>query len=824
MSRTPSRADARSTSVDTMEQWEPESPFVDRLVVGETAAHHPVAPGGPAASPYVTQSPFLSLYETGHDADYPSTQARELYGILAELRDAEFDAAVYQLQAEAYDLLAPRLEGEDELSDYEIEQFFSAHFGPLVRETGRLLDGMAAEMERREIEAITEPEIDQLLAGFEPQDTGLAPSFEGFLKKVWKKAKTAVKKVASAAKKGVISAVKTVGKIATAPIAIVLKKLKALIKPLLEKVLKSAIGKLPEPLQDAARQAAQKLFGDKAKTSDVESELSDFELEAGAAGADGLDATDDELAYMQTEFDLQLANLMLADNETAQDIGVADYETRARRIGTAPHVRLRRARRRFVRNVQTLRDGDDPAPVVEQFIPAILPALKLGIKIIGRKRVVEAIGKLVGNLLRPFTGPKMSTPLANAIVDTGLKIIGFELTEDRKAALAAEATASVVEDTVRRVSQLPPDVLESEIFLEAAVEDAFDAALSHNFPPMPRRPEVVSAELPGSWSRRGEYERFEPESAITVTITQKMASDLKTFGGGTPTVLGRSLKDLVGTTARVRIYKAIPGTWLSKIARDEKDVKGLGGIDEVQWRSIHPLDLTAASLLTGDPSMAGTMLIDPKFLQSPHTITPGQRFYYLETDLTPGETVSHDSAFYYVLDCPQRFSSMTFYLSEQDAQEIAKHLRGGNPKKAGLELAKVWMRIAVRAITQGLGETVDIRKEAVEIDRILPAVARLAPAILAGLRWLVVRLGPPIAKWLLNKAIADQFTRLADDPLDGVTFKLAWRDPAGLDVICRMLNSQKVSLKDFASEFKKFVARHVDNLPEPEIKAGRHRD
>ena len=210
MSSTPSSASRTSTSADTA-QWEPESPFVDRLILAETPySRRYSSPAAPAGSPYVTESPFVSVYETGHDGDYASPQAAELYGILAELRDAEFDAAVYQLQAEAYDLLAPRLEGEeDDLSDYEVDQFFEAHFGPLVRETGRLLDGVAAEMERHDLDGMTEPEIDHLLDQYEPLPTGLAPSFEGFLKKVWKKAKTAVKKVASAAKKGVIKAVKT---------------------------------------------------------------------------------------------------------------------------------------------------------------------------------------------------------------------------------------------------------------------------------------------------------------------------------------------------------------------------------------------------------------------------------------------------------------------------------------------------------------------------------------------------------------------------------------------------------------------------------------
>jgi hypothetical protein len=382
-----------NAAIDTREQWEAESPFVDRLMLDRPPrVRRAATSGAPAVSPFVMESPFVSAYEAGDDVEGPSPQTAELYRIVRELRDDEFDDALSQLRTEAYDLLAPRLEGEEDMSEYEIEQFYEAHFGPLVRETGRLLDRMAAEMERHELEALTEPEIDQLLEPFEPEATGLSPSFEGFLKKVFTKAKTAVKKVASAARKGVVKAVKTVGKIATAPVAIVLKKLKQLVKLLLQKVLKSAIGKLPEPLQDAARQAAQKLFGDKvAKTEDVEeSEL--LAYEGAADGGVGVEDTDDEIGYLQDEMDLEIANLVLADDETRQDVAIADYETRARRVGTAPYVRLRRARRRFVRELEALGDGQDATPVVERFLPAILPALKLGLELIGRKRVVSTLG------------------------------------------------------------------------------------------------------------------------------------------------------------------------------------------------------------------------------------------------------------------------------------------------------------------------------------------------------------------------------------------------------------------------------------------------
>jgi hypothetical protein len=778
------------------------------------------------ASSFVTESPFVSVYETGTAYGPIAPLAAELYGILSELRDQEFDSAVYQLQAEVYDLLAPRIEGEDDLADYEVEAIVESHFGPLVRETNALLDRMAAEVEGHDVEHMTEEEIDTLLDRFEPHDTGLAPSFENFLEKVWAKAKKTVKKVAGAVKKGVKTAVKTVGKIATAPIALVLKKLKGLVKPLLSKVLKSAIDKLPEPLQDAARQAAQKLFGGKARTDATpeESEVARVEDEMGHLLGESNDATDEEIAYLQTELDLEIANLILADDETQQDTAVADYATRARRTGPGRRRRLRRARRRLAKDFKDLGDGDDPAPAVEQFIPALLPALKLGLKVIGRKRVVEAIARLVGNLLRPFVGPKMSAPLANAIVGTGLRLVGLEMSEDDKADAAANATAAVVEDTVRRVAQLPAEMLEDEIVLEAVVEEAFDEALVANFPPMPGRPDLVSAELPGSWHSRGEYKRFEPPIAVKITPT--LARDLKSFGGASPTVLGHSLKDLVGRNAQVRLYEAVSGTWLSKISRDEKDVWGLGGIEEVKWRSIHPLTPPAASLLLKDMTMAGTKLIDPRFLQKPDLIDVGQRFYYIEVPgLTEGAVITHDSAFYYVLDCPQRLASMTLFIGEQAAQSIAKALRARDAAGAGKELAKLLLNVGRQAISSDLRDTVDIRKEMVEIENLAPVLARLVPVLKRVLlRWFLGKLVKWIAGLLVDRLIGDQFTRAADDPADGVSLKLTWRNPVGMDVVCRLLNSGTVPLGEFEKELRKLVDVLVATIPAPEIKAGYHRD
>ena len=803
--------------------WQPSSPFVDRLDPHDDAGARPrhASQGGPAM---VTESPFLTEYDAADPDAGTSPQSAELYAILAELRDREFDDVVYQLQSEAYDLLAPRIEGEDEPGEFEMEQFFERHFAPLARESDAMLDQMAGEMERHDIGTLSEPEIDRLLDRFEPVDSGLSPSFEGFLKKLFKKAKKAVKKVAGAVKKGVTKAVKTVAKVASAPIAIVLKKLKSLVRPLLSKVLKSAIDKLPEPLQDAARQAAAKLFGERAKvapTSELAFELVDGETAAASAGDA---AADEEIAFLQAEFDLQIANLVLADDETTQDLGIAEFERRARRTGPGRRRRLHCARRKLAKDLGKLGDDDDATPAVEQFIPALLPVLKLGLKLIGRKRVVSTIAGLIGGLLRPFVGPKMSTPLANAIVGTGLKLVGLELSEDGKAAAAAGATAAVVEDTVRELVELPAEVFEDEILLEAMVEHAFERALAGNLPPMPRRPELVSRELPGSWLPRNQYKRFEPPKAIT--ISQQMANGLTTFGGGAVTVLGHSLASLVGRNAQVRLYEAVSGTWLSKISRDETDVSGLGGVDEIKWRSIHPLTSANAALLIKDAGMANDGRLDPRFLRSPHTIDIGQRFFYIEVPgLAPrdGPVTALDSAFYYIFDCPQKTVTMTLFLSEADAQSVAASLRKQDPTAAGKALATLLYNVGRTAISNDLGRSVDIRKEAIEFDNLAPA-AVLVPLLRKALMSLLGMLMKWAAEALFDKLIAQQFTRIADDPADGVTIRLVWSNPAGMELLCRLLNGKSIRPADVLKALKDLFTNMIGNMPRPSIEAGFHRE
>ena len=69
------------------------------------------------------------------------------------------------------------------------------------------------------------------------------------------------------------------------------------------------------------------------------------------------------------------------------------------------------------------------APAIEQFVPALLGALRLGINLVGRPKVVGFLAKYLAQLISRWVGPQLSGPLSNAIVDTGLRLVTLESRE-----------------------------------------------------------------------------------------------------------------------------------------------------------------------------------------------------------------------------------------------------------------------------------------------------------------------------------------------------------------------------------------------------------
>lgn len=828
-------------------RYEPETPFLDRYEP-EQADESAVSSRLASTVWQQMETPFVSYYEVGQGEEAGYDPQRAFYAeLLGELHDETFEEAIHELVQETAALYETRMAeeyGDPAAQRMAAERMVRDYLAPLAREAEELVDRVAEGMSQHDIVTMTEEEFDALLGQYEPQREDLSPAFENFLKGVWNKVKKAAKGVASAVKKGVAGAAKLAkkgvalaAKVAMAPAMFVLNKLKRLIRPLLERVLKVAMGKIPAPLQPAARMLAKKYLGIDVGGGQNEPGVSD---PSGAPEPDSSSAPDEpaapEASGFQNEMDIQIANLLMEGESTEEEMAAAEYANPI--VADEEHFdRLAEAREKFVNRISGLNEEESAQPAMEEFLPAILPALKLGIKIIGRKKVVNFLAGLLAKLVAKLVGPKMATPLSKVIVDVGMGLFGFEMTPEQSRTAAGRAVAATVEDTVRRVSALPGEVLENEELLEAAVYEAFEAAAAANLPSAMIRPELREHNSDGAWvpapgAGDAPYKKF--ATVFQRTISPSTLAQVRTFGG---TILASQLRDQYGLDprkdirARVHLYEAVPGTWLSRISAGERNVRGLGSNQAQAWMQIHPLTPEAAGAILGDPGLGRS--VDPRYLHDRNLIGIGQRFYYLEIDgarvVTPSNRgvrpgIRRSSRANVTINCPQNRVLVAVYLSEEDAREVARRLR--DPNKSPATVINTFSGIfnIMRSNFQAGRNVRVIHETAVMEDFSWSDVSRLAGRARSAAAGVVsavkskmggvigragvllkriplgtlIALSEKIAVWVKSrllqylKAKQDEFVAALEHPADGVTILITFTNPPHLSTICKVLKGISV--------------------------------
>jgi hypothetical protein len=763
------------------EQWAAETPFLQTL---------PTVPGTPQAAQesqqvsrwYETLAPFREEQET---VEGYAPEAEDFVQLLAELRDEEFDEAVERLVNEASDLYHEQFLGESGAlvsSPAEPEGLLEAHFEPLVREAEALLDEMSKEVERHDIAAMSGAEIDTLLNQYEVPRDQLSPNSEYFLENFLGKLKRAVKGAVNLAKKGISA----VGKLGLGP---VLEKLKQLVRPLLNRVLKVALNKLPPSLRPVAQQLAKRFLGE-ATQEEASEEASESREEPAAPDA----------ARVQVELDAQIANLMFASEEMEQELAIAEYAAEIERPATDSTGNLDRARAEFINEIGELENGKDPTPLLENFIPlAIQPLAKTAIGILGRQKVVNFLARFLAKLIDRFVGKEQATPLSQAIVDAGLRLMNLEATPEAKTDLAGSAIAATVEETMRRLAEQPRDVLENEALLEGAALEAFEGAAAACLPSALLKPRLREATgLNGAWvfwpasARRYRCRKYTltPE----VRITPQIARAVITYGG---IPLARVLRDRLGLSpdrsinARIHLYEATPGTTIAQIARSEKDVPGLGTSAEFARSQFHPLTPEAAMAFLQEPELGRE--VSSEYFARPDPLALGERLYYLEiagarpqvTATEPGQlpAVKRASEVNLALNFPRNQIRVYLFLSEAASQEIATMLRQRAPVGAVQSRLKAeYGRDLNAALSGKTNRHVKVVHEALLPEQFFglsKAIKRVHPTLLQRLRkklrrWLRHRL----AEYLQQQT--HTFVAATENTADGVTLVVTFTGPTGL--------------------------------------------
>jgi hypothetical protein len=745
----------------------------------------------PYSSAYQVDSPFRSVYELASDEGTIDPEAEEAMEFLDELYDEEFDEALFELVSEAAELYEDRFEseyGDPLIQKMQGMRFLEQHFAPLVQEAEALIDTLAEEVKQLNSSSLGESELESFIDRYAPQ-THLSPTFENFLGGLAKKA-------VNLAKKGV----QAVGKLG---LNAILPKLKQLINPLLQKVLGMAIAKLPVALRPVAEQLAKRWLKQEVEEEDV------LEAEDATPG----------ISEIQQEFDQQMANLLFAREDVEREVAIAEYICDAQKPLTHDPLRdLDQARSRFIQQLGELREGEDLTPSVEQFIPAILPVLKVGINLAGRSNIVSYIAKWLAPLIGRFVGPQYTPALSQAIVDVGLRLINLESTPEDESMAARSAVATTVEDTVRRVAALPEYILDNQELLEGFALEAFEQAAAENLPPvLPERVYEMRPELrettgiKTAWvlqPLRGKKKHYKKCTRVFETvITPHIAQTVKTFCN---IPLSEFLQDRLGLApgrpvkARVHLYEAIPGTLLSQVCKSEKYVPGLGSTST--WNNLHPLTPEAAGIMMNEPGLGREM--PPKYLDHQPLTAVGQRLYYLEIpEARPQALPTAGGApkprrmrqVHIRLNFPRDQIQVKVFLSEAVAQAIAVDLRQQAIAKAISQMRAVY-EPRLTTILSGKHQShskiihgkVAPKESRGRKLRSLPSTVREALS-----KKLIEWMGQSLSTYLQQKP--QDFISASENPADGVMCKFTFTNPPGFAALRKALRGESVNLQEMLS-------------------------
>lgn len=759
-------------------QWEVQpallNPFLESFGTGEDKPRAPAyAAWGEVSTPFA---------EVASPAARQSESDRLYAEALGELRDEAFDEALAFLAEETEQAVADRFTNEAPLAGPERERYAENYLSPVRFEAEQYLDSLQEGLADMDIASLSEEQVDEVLERFDPQPRDLSPAAEEFIGKLVSKAKSAVKVVARAAG----AAAKVAGKLAAPLLGPVLKKLRGLVQPLLRRVLAMAIGRLPAPLQPAARKLA-------AQFPMLASEQEQFETDA-EAGVSPANLTD--VAMLAESFDAAIAQSLAFGGDHEEAFAGERDEADA---GSRELEALALARADLIARIRNAGDEEDLAPAIEQFVPAVLGALRLGISLAGRPKVVGFLANYVAQLIKRWVGPEQSQPLANAIVDTGLRLATLEaeagsapeVSEDEAGPVAL---ASVIEDAVRRLAEQDDSVLETEELMQLASAEAFSEAVSSHFPGQFLRAELQQApSLGGTFVARmphavrtySKYSRV-PE----VEITPQVADALPAFGGATVGAALRAAGAALPLRARMHIYQATAGTTVSSTLRQDRGAAAAGA-------AAYPLTPAAAGLLLREPRLG--VAVPPAYLQLRHRIAAGQRFYVLEpvgeaAGLLRAAAPAARAASRVTIRVNQRRGRVTvsFYLAEDEAQAIAAAIRKGHGAHPLLQaLTNAWRALDRAAAASGAPVPMQSEDEGPA-----PGAGRatrlVKPSVAVPLRRELARLVlPALAEW--SRTNVDAFARAAAHPEPGVTIRLALTSVPGLAAGCATCGSPAVA-------------------------------
>ncbi|HTE25242.1 hypothetical protein [Flavitalea sp.] len=771
-----------------------------------------------------SESPFSKTYEAA-SSTLINPAGEDYVDLLAELEDAEFNEALYEIANEVEDTWRSKVSNETAMGDNFIPfayQQAREYFIPVIRETENMIDSVSNHFSGNNLGDQSEASVESFFETLEFTHTGYTPAQEQLFGKIFDKVKSVVKKGVDLAKKGVAA----VGKLM--PLNIVLNKIKGLIKPLLDKVLKFAIGKLPKALQPHAQTLAKKFLN----------------LETDETTSADLPAQS-ELEDVQSEFDNHIAQLLFAPEESEANAMVMNYEysdetaerTSGYETGYVNTPSLDAARQQFIHELKSLPPGESPAPAIEKFLPvaimALQPVIKIALKLIGRQRVINFLAGLLAKLVGKYVPANVAKPLAASIIDVGMSAIGFETYEHGNTDLAYEAIANTIEQTVQKMTSLDEAAFADSENLTMQTLEAFEEAAANNFPSQYIREELRPSKEKAVWVAMPRdtpakfYKKF--THIYDINIDAQTANTVTTFRS---LPLANFLRDKYGLDtskpikAKVHLYEITRGR-LSMIARFEK-LPGLNAKQPKAWIQLLPLTTQAASLLLKEPALGKD--VEAKTVSTRLKTSPGQRFYYLEIEgarlrIPPVNRAKHkhkdnehpntkiesrSADIQGVINFVKSEIRLNYYFSEEDAKALVEKLNKNDFLGGAIAIRQSIKHVLNGILIKNISTKVKLVHESIPelyLENYSDATEHFSPAALIGkiagkqvISKLVEKIIEKIAGSAYDsvaaffKARATEFKEAQAQPQDGVTIKLGWKNVTGMSTIRTVIGAIRGNL------------------------------
>jgi hypothetical protein len=771
------------------------------------------------------ESPFSRTYETASTPVGIAPQAEQFVDFLAELQDTEFEETLYELATEAEDTWSNKISSETAMGPNLIPfatRQARDYFEPVAQEAEAMIDRVSQHFSANNLADYSNQEIESFFAELPFQHGQFSPAQEQFLGGFFNKVKSVVSKGVELAKKGI----QVVGKIL--PVNLILQKIKGLVRPLLDKVLKFAIGKLPQNLQPYAQTLAKKFLN--------------LETPEG----NEMQQPAEEIDAIQTELNTQLAQLVFAPSDSEADVVVNEYELSFETMERTANYEtagvsvpsLNDARQQLVNELKSLQPGESPAPAIERFLPAAImalqPVIKMALSLIGRQKVINFLANLLAKLVEKYVPANVAQPLAASIIDVGMSAIGFETYELQKPDVGYEAIANTLVETVQNMNELSETVLNDQEALTMHLLEAFETAAANNFPPQYIREELRPTKKQGTWvlmPRNGPapyYKKF--SQVFDVTLDPQTATAITTFRG---LPLANFLRDKLGLDpakpiqAKVHLYETIKGTRLSRIAKYEK-LPGLNAGQPYAWVQLHPLTPQASSLLLKEPAMGKQ--VAARYLQSRYKTHPGQRFYFLEINgarlrIPQVDHSKHNHAegaapvtsrpsqsgdVQAVINFVKSEIRLNYYFSEEDAKKVAEKLNSNDYLGVAQSIRQAVKTVLHEMLSKNITTKVKIVHEAFPelflenyTDRMEQFSLGDAVGSIAGkevitklIEKLVEKVTGQAYQSLVDyfKARAAEFKAAQAQPQDGVTIRIAWKNVQGMAGIRAVINAVRGQL------------------------------